>query len=58
VKDHLPGEVAFAERKRLLNSQTAAQEHDDQGAQSPAVAVVAGLAHYGDDLLEVGGSAG
>jgi hypothetical protein len=53
-------EVALAERERLLDAQGAAPEHDDQGAHSPAVAVVAGLAHHGDDLLHgrrVGGIA-
>jgi hypothetical protein len=53
-------EVVLAERERFPYTKTAAPEHDDQGAQSPAVAVVAGLAHHGDDLLDgwrVGGIA-
>jgi hypothetical protein len=45
-------EVVFAERERLLDAQAAAPEHRDQGAQPVAVAVVAGLAHHGDDLFD------
>jgi hypothetical protein len=43
--------VGFAERQRLRDAQTAAPEHHNQGAQPVAVAVVAGLAHHGDDLF-------
>jgi hypothetical protein len=53
-------EVVVAERERFLNAQPATPEHNDHGAQSQAVALVAGRAHYGDDLLDgwrVGGIA-
>ena len=45
-------EVAFAQRQRLGDAQAAAPEDDDQGAEPVAVAVVAGLAHHGDDLFD------
>jgi hypothetical protein len=45
-------EVAFAERERLSDAQAAAPKHDDQGAPPPAMTVVGGLAHHGDDLLD------
>jgi hypothetical protein len=44
-------EVTLAQHEHLLNAQPAAPEHDDQGPQASAVAIVGGLAHHGDDLL-------
>jgi hypothetical protein len=44
-------EVAFGERERFLDAQPGAPQHDDDRAQPPAVAVLAGVAHHGDDLL-------
>jgi hypothetical protein len=44
-------EVVLAERKRFLNAQPAAPEHDGQRAQPKAMAIVAGLAHDRDDLF-------
>jgi hypothetical protein len=41
-----------------MDAHAAAPEHDNQGAQPPAIAVVAGFAHHGDDSSTVGGSAG
>jgi hypothetical protein len=35
-----------------LNAHAGAPEHDDQRAQPPTVAVVAGVAHDGDDLVD------
>jgi hypothetical protein len=45
-------EVALAERERFLDAQPAPPQHDDQRAEPEAVAVVAGMAHHGDDLLD------
>jgi hypothetical protein len=50
--------VVLAERKRFLNTQPAAPEHDDQRPQPEAMAIVAGLAHDRDDLFHGRGSAG
>src|SRR6187551_2625622 len=43
-------EVVLAQRERLLDAQPGAPKHDDHPAQPPPVAVVAGVAHDGDDL--------
>jgi len=44
-------EVALAKRQRLRDAQPAPPEDDDKGAEPVAVAVLAGLAHHGDDLF-------
>jgi hypothetical protein len=44
-------EVVLAEGQRHCDASAAAPEHHDHGAQPAAVAVVAGLAHHGDDLF-------
>jgi hypothetical protein len=47
-----PGiEVVLGERQCFVDAQSAAPEHDDHGAQPPAVAVIGGVAHDRDDLL-------
>src|SRR5215218_7873298 len=43
-------EVVLGQGERLLDAQPGAPEHDDHRAQPPPVAVVAGMAHDGDDL--------
>jgi hypothetical protein len=48
-------EVVLGERERLLDAQPGAPEHDDHRAQPPPVAVVAGVAHDGDDLVNRAG---
>jgi hypothetical protein len=45
-------EVRLAERKRLLDAQATTPENDDQRTQTPAMTVITGLAHHGDDLLD------
>jgi hypothetical protein len=47
-------EVVLGERERFVNAQSAAPEHDDHCAQAPAVTVIGGVAHHGDDLLHRG----
>jgi hypothetical protein len=42
----------FGERERLVDAQPGAPEHDDHRAQPEPVAVIAGLAHDGDDLID------
>jgi len=44
-------EIGLRERKRLVDPETGAPEHDDHPAQAIAVDAFAGLAHHGDDLL-------
>jgi hypothetical protein len=44
-------EVALAQGERLLDAQSAAPQHDDQGTEASAVAIIGGLAHHGDDLF-------
>jgi hypothetical protein len=43
-------EVGLFERERFVDPQSRAPQDDDQPAKPPAVQVVTGLAHDGDDL--------
>ena len=45
-------EARLAERERLLDTQPAAPEHDDQRAQARSVTGIASLPHDCDDLLD------
>jgi hypothetical protein len=47
-------EIALGERERLLDAQTRSPHAHDQPAQPAAVRAVAGGAHDGDDLLDLG----
>jgi hypothetical protein len=47
-------EVAFGERERFLNAQPRSPQDRDQGAKPPAMRSVAGTAHDGDDLFDLG----
>jgi len=44
--------VLLSKRQRVLHAQSAAPEHRDQRPDSCAVAIVTGVAHHGDDLLD------
>jgi hypothetical protein len=46
-------EVSLGERERFVASQPGAPEHDDQPAHPQAVGRCTGLAHDGDDLLDL-----
>ena len=44
-------EVVLAEGERLLHARPAAPERDDHRAQPPAMSILAGPEHHGDDLV-------
>ena len=44
--------VGLGQRQRLVDPSPGAPEYDDQGTQTMAVAIIAGLAHHGDDLID------
>jgi hypothetical protein len=43
--------VSLSQVKRFADPQPGAPEHDDQRVEAMAMAIVAGLAHDGDDLI-------
>jgi ribulose 1,5-bisphosphate carboxylase large subunit-like protein len=45
-------EVSLIERQRLADAKTRAPEHDNEPADAQARRPLAGLAHYGDNLLD------
>ena len=47
-------EIDFGERQRFLDAQPGTPEDHDQATQASPVRVVAGRAHDGDDLLDLG----
>ena len=44
--------IGLGQRERLLDSQPRAPEHHDQGVDAMPVAIVPGLAHDRDDLID------
>ncbi len=51
-------EIRLGERERLLDSQPAPPENDDQAAQAVTVDVLSSRANDGDDFLDARRSAG
>ena len=51
-------EIGFGERQRFLDPQSGAPEVHGQATQASPVQVIPGLAHDGDELLDLGGSGG
>ena len=45
-------EIGLGQRERLLDAQPRAPEHHDQGVDAMPVAIVRGLAHDRDDLID------
>ncbi len=43
--------VGLGQRERILDAQPTTPEHNNQRTQPPAVAIIARMAHHGDDLL-------
>jgi hypothetical protein len=53
-------QIGLGQRERLLDPQTGAPKHDNQGVEAMTVAIIPGLAHHRDDLIDcrrVGGVA-
>jgi hypothetical protein len=46
--------VVLGERERFLDALAGARENDDHRSHAPAVTVVTGVAHDGDDLVDGG----
>jgi hypothetical protein len=44
--------IGLGQRERLLDPQPGAPEHDDQRVEAMTVAIVPGLAHHRDDLID------
>jgi hypothetical protein len=47
-----PVKVGLGQRERLVDPQPGAPQHHDQRADATAVAIVAGVAHHGHDLID------